>query len=325
LETPAPVDPPQKQTLEISPPIASPIEGSILLLDETPQVNPEFIQPETEFLSSFDLLEESDFVVHKETQILFPRLSFSKTDFGGPDQKNDYFYAIREVKHPNIVSIKSAFDVSGQTEIILDLPSPCAALDLVELEGFKFTEQQVAYIVTRVLKGLQYLHTHHFVHRNVNAEMIFLSQTGEVKLSVSKYMTVLTKKKSRRTSIVGTPYWMAPEVVTGTSYAFEADIWSLGFTTVELLEGEPPYYEHPPLRALFMISTKGLPPWEDEKTPSRGFKDFIGRCCEKDVTKRATAALLLEDPFLGTACSVEEFVQATQEQIDGFCKSLVSK
>jgi serine/threonine protein kinase len=117
----------------------------------------------------------------------------------------------------------------------------------------------------------------------------------------------LTHKKKARDTIVGTPYWMAPELIRGQPYSEKVDIWSLGVVFLEMTEGEPPYMEFPPLRALFLITTKGLPglsgsQWSEEAHA------FLARCHEVDVESRATATELLGDPFLGLASLSSEFV-----------------
>jgi len=112
---------------------------------------------------------------------------------------------------------------------------------------------------------------------------------------------------------VQTPYWMAPELIRGHDYGTKVDIWSLGIMVMEMAEGEPPYMEFPPLRALFLITTKGIPPLKEPEKWSSDFQDFVNQCLIKEVDDRPGAEELLKHPFLKRACSPEEFVPVIEE------------
>jgi len=108
------------------------------------------------------------------------------------------------------------------------------------------------------------------------------------------YMAQLTEETNKRHSVVGTPYWMAPELIRGHSYDFKVDVWSLGIMAIECAEGEPPYLEYPPLRALFLIATNGPPSLKEPQKWSDSFKHFLSRCLDMEVEKRASADELLQ-------------------------------
>jgi len=126
--------------------------------------------------------------------------------------------------------------------------------------------------------------------------------TGSLKLADFGYAAQLTQNQQKRNTVVGTPYWMAPEVIRGSSYGIKVDIWSLGIMLMEMAEGEPPYMEFPPLRALFLITTKGIPPLKEPTKWSNDFNDFFSKCTAKDPDRRPDAATLLKHPFMNRAC-----------------------
>jgi len=130
---------------------------------------------------------------------------------------------------------------------------------------------------------------------------------GNIKLSNLSYSAQLTPSSSRRNSVVGTPYWMAPELIRGNDYTEKVDIWSLGVVLIEMMQGEPPYIEFPPLRALFLITTKGIPPLTNPAKWSVDLKDFLAKCLEINASERSGASELQKHPWLQKACTRQEF------------------
>ena len=135
------------------------------------------------------------------------------------------------------------------------------------------------------------------VRRAQKSDNILLNAKGEVKIADFGYAAQLTKKQKKRNTVVGTPYWMAPELIRGFDYGVGVDIWSTGIMVMEMAEGEPPYMEFPPLRALFLITTKGIPDLK-EPTWSPDFRDFVKKCLVKDTQDRPDGATLLRHPLL---------------------------
>jgi len=178
-----------------------------------------------------------------------------------------------------------------------------------QLAAGTLSEAQVAVICREVLQGLAYLHAQGRIHRDIKAANILISAGGSVKLAdfgVSASLTNVTK----RYTIVGTPYWMAPEVITEAGTDYRADIWSLGITCIEMVKGSPPYSEMNPVKALVFIPRSDPPKLEGNY--SAQFKDFVEKCLVKDPAKRATANMLLEHPFIKSAAKNE----ILQELID---------
>uniref|UniRef100_A0AAQ5XBN4 non-specific serine/threonine protein kinase n=1 Tax=Amphiprion ocellaris TaxID=80972 RepID=A0AAQ5XBN4_AMPOC len=207
--------------------------------------------------------------------------------------------------HQNIVKLLDAFYYESKLWILIEF---CAggAVDAVMLELERpLTEPQIRVVCRQTLQALVYLHENKIIHRDLKAGNILLTLDGDVKLADFGVSAKNTKTLQRRDSFIGTPYWMAPEVVMCETskdrpYDYKADIWSLGVTLIELAQVEPPNHEMNPMRVLLKIAKADPPTLMQPSRWSPEFSDFLKRCLDKNVDNRWTAPQLLQHSFVST-------------------------
>lgn len=207
---------------------------------------------------------------------------------------------MRSCSHPNIVQYYGSYIWEGSLWVCMEYMDGGSLTEMISI--CKLTEPQIAAICRDVLKSLYYLHSFNRIHRDIKSDNILLSMAGHIKLADFGYCAELTSATEKRNSVVGTPYWMAPELIRGQDYDSRVDIWSLGVMAIEMAEGEPPYLEFPPVRALFLIATNGCPKLADPSQWTHLFLDFLDRCLDMDPQKRPMAKTLRSHPFLRFAC-----------------------
>ncbi|ESO06666.1 hypothetical protein HELRODRAFT_94192 [Helobdella robusta] len=205
---------------------------------------------------------------------------------------------MRDYHHPNIVNMYSSYLVGDELWVVMEYLEGGALTDIVSSSHSKMDEQQIATVCKSVLLGLAYLHENNIIHRDIKSDSILLSREGIVKLSDFGFCAQVSRDIPKRKSLVGTPYWMAPEVIARLPYNQPADIWSLGIMLIEMIDGEPPYFNEPPLQAMRKVRDLAPPKSKNNHRISQRLQSFIERMLIRDETKRATAYELLQHPFL---------------------------
>jgi hypothetical protein len=211
---------------------------------------------------------------------------------------NEIKMMIKCKDHANVVKYYDTYLKEDELWIVMEFINGGKLTDCLYLA---LSEKQIACILKQVLLVLDYMHDKNMIHRDIKSDNVLLTSDNQVKLADFGFSTLLTKDHPKRRSVVGTPYWMSPEVVRGVYYGTNVDIWSLGILALEMANGEVPRLEYPPIKALFIISTKPPPELDDPDEFSEDFHDFLRLCLTKNQEERATAKQLLGHPLLKDA------------------------
>ncbi|KAF6171410.1 hypothetical protein GIB67_009551 [Kingdonia uniflora] len=235
---------------------------------------------------------------------------------------------LQQCSHPNVVRYLGSYQGEEYLWIVMEYCGGGSVADLMNATEESFEEHQIAYICREALKvvlrfayswpilplifvvtyflsrshpcglGLSYLHSIFKVHRDIKGGNILLTEQGEVKLGDFGVAAQLTRTMSKRNTFIGTPHWMAPEVIQENRYDGKVDVWALGVSAIEMAEGLPPRAAVHPMRVLFMISIEPAPMLEDKEAWSLIFHDFIAKCLTKEPRLRPSAPELLKHKFI---------------------------
>ncbi|KAG2230047.1 kinase-like domain-containing protein [Thamnidium elegans] len=201
--------------------------------------------------------------------------------------------------HKNMVQHVESFIWKNDVWIVMEYMEGGSLTDIVTQNYM--AEPEIATVCLQVLTGLAYLHAKGIIHRDIKSDNILIGMQGQIKLSDFGYCAQIDTRRSKRTTLAGTPCWMAPEVIQRKEYGPSVDIWSLGITAIEMVEGTPPHLENPEHAIRLLTTERVSPSLKDPDQLSLQFRDFLGKCLQFNAEKRPTASELLAHPFLTKA------------------------
>eukprot|EP00051_Salpingoeca_urceolata_P005131 m.70592 g.70592 ORF g.70592 m.70592 type:complete len:855 (-) comp14077_c0_seq3:55-2619(-) len=272
------------------------------------------VDPATLWRIVGDLGEGSFGMVHRAENVETGQLAAAKIIPVKYEEELDDFVVevdiLTECKHECIVQLVGAYFWKDKLWVLLELCEGGALDDiLLDLET-GLQERQIQAVARQSLEALAHLHANRVIHRDMKAGNILIASDGRIRLTDFGVSALLKKEGQKRDTFIGTPYWMAPEVVICENirdrpYDSKVDVWSLGITLIELAEMSPPYHDMHPMRVLFKIP-KAMPPTLNEPHKwSAEFSDFLTKCLFKDARERWTCEQLLEHPFVANATSLQ--------------------
>lgn len=220
---------------------------------------------------------------------------------------------MQQCDSPYVVRYYGSYFKNTDLWIIMEYCGAGSVSDIIRLRKKTLSECEIATILSDALKGLEYLHSNRKIHRDIKAGNILLNTDGHAKLADFGVAGQLTETISKRNTVIGSPFWMAPEIILEIGYDCVADIWSIGITALEMAEGKPPYADIHPMRAVFMIPTKPPPSFRDPDRWSAEFIDFVSLCLVKNPCDRASATDLIQHVFLQKSGGAQALTQMISE------------
>ncbi|RMB88928.1 hypothetical protein DUI87_34694 [Hirundo rustica rustica] len=235
--------------------------------------------------------------LNKELQVAIKKINLE--DLSSRHLTVNEIMVMKRNRSPWIVNYLGSYLVHEELWLVMEYMDGGTLYDVIY--ETHMSEDEIAVVSRECLQGLDFLHSNHVMHRDVKSLNILLRTDGSVKLADFGFSAQLTPEQSRRNTVIGTPWWMAPEVVEGPSYGPKVDIWSFGIVGIEMVEQEIPYQNESPLSAQFLIATKGIPELRQPTLFSLLLRDFLSCCLQRDERRRWSAKELLQHPFITSA------------------------
>ncbi|EGG22468.1 protein serine/threonine kinase [Cavenderia fasciculata] len=223
---------------------------------------------------------------------------------------------MKQCKSNYIITYHCSFRKDNEIWIVMEYCGAGSVCDAMKITTKTLSEEQIAVVSKDVLQGLAYLHSVRKIHRDIKAGNILLNNMGESKLADFGVSGQLSDTMAKRQTVIGTPFWMAPEVIQEVGYDYKADIWSYGITCIEMAEGKPPLFNVHPMRVIFMIPNPTRPPpkLSEPERWSNEFNDFLAKCLTRKPEQRPSADELLKHPFITRARGHNLLVPLIDEQ-----------
>lgn len=207
-------------------------------------------------------------------------------------------------RHETVIEYVCTYKLSGLLWLVLEfMDAGCLQWYVEKFDTHPIPERHMARIMLSIVKALVHMHKLHYIHRDVKSDNVLLDTRGHVKLADFGFATAINAS-DLNLHVVGTPYWIAPEVLAGEGYSYLTDMWSLGIVLIEMLEGDPPYIEFPPIRAMYLISKNDA--YQPKIAASMELKSFVNDCLMKDPAERFSASEMVGHEFCRLASSTQD-------------------
>ncbi|KAG5176290.1 hypothetical protein JKP88DRAFT_335952 [Tribonema minus] len=230
---------------------------------------------------------------------------------------------LQTCKCPQLTHYYGSFMVDSSLWIVMELLEGGSLQELMKEAQCTINEPTIAWIMRDMLQALVYLHSERKIHRDIKAANVLIARDGSVRVADFGVSVQLTVSVDKRRTFVGSPYWMAPEVIAHTDYNERADIWSLGITAIELATGLPPLSEMHPMKAVLFIPKNAPPRLPDDAAYGKKFQSFVERCLVKDPDERPSAAELLKHPFIKGAKQTNQLQELMESRRANKASSLM--
>ncbi|ELP91583.1 serine/threonine protein kinase, putative [Entamoeba invadens IP1] len=221
---------------------------------------------------------------------------------------------LKKCSNENILKYVECYLINDMLWLVTELMDFGELTNLIDLhQSLPMLEMHIAYVMDHLVDALCYIHSIGYIHRDIKSDNLLVKKDGIIKLANFGSVAFVDEKHPTRNSVIGTPFWMSPELIRSMDYGNKVDTWSLGVTCFECAHGAPPYIDLPPMKAMLQITTKGMPDLEGQW--SDNFKKFFGDCCQSDVEKRPTETQLKNYEFLKEKCTKEEFADLVKKAV----------